>query len=214
MATQIKITELGSISNANVTYTTLFPAVNMVGTPITQKATLQQLGNVILSSAGGASFPAANIANIAYSVANAAQPNITSVGTLTSLAVTGNVTVGGGNMITKTDSGYSAIRQTTVTVDNLIARVANDGKAQVTVVAGSSTVVWSGYEIISGVQASYNNTGALVSEGVWQDISMSSLTDSGDTIITTLQSDGHVYRISFIQTPNTGNASVVIEKLL
>lgn len=36
----------------------------------------------------------ANLANVALSVSNSAQPNITSVGTLTSLAVTGNITSG------------------------------------------------------------------------------------------------------------------------
>jgi len=95
MATQIKITELGNITSPNLVSTTLFPVVNMVGTPITQKATLQQIGNMVLASAGSANFSPANLANIAYSVANAAQPNITSVGTLTSLVVSGNISVGG-----------------------------------------------------------------------------------------------------------------------
>jgi hypothetical protein len=214
MATQIKITELGSIDNANLTSTTLFPAVNMVGTPLTQKATLQQIGNVILSGAGGANFAAAGLANIAYSVVNAAQPNITSVGTLTTLAVTGNITIGGGNVATKSTTGYNVARATTVTVDNIIARVSSDGKGQVSVVTGSVTVTWSGYEILSGIQAAFNNTGISVSSGVWQDVSASLMSGNGDTIITTVQADNHIYRISFVQTTNIANATTIVEKLL
>ncbi len=92
MATQIKITQLTNIGSANTTVTTLLPVVNMAGTPTTQKTTLGNLANVILSQSGG-NYAPANLANIAYSVANAAQPNITSVGTLTNLAVSGNATV-------------------------------------------------------------------------------------------------------------------------
>lgn len=214
MATQIKITELGNITIGDLTYTALFPTVNMVGTPITQKATLQQIGAVILSSAGGANFPAANIANISYNVVNASQPNITSVGTLTSLTVSGNVTVGGGNILTKATTAYNTSRTTTVTVDNIIARVAVDGKAQISVGAGNVTVIWSGYEIISGTHAAFNNAGALVVSGVWQDLTASSLTTSGDTIVAIVQADGHIYRITYVQTLNNANSSVVIEKLI
>lgn len=215
MATQIKITELGSISNANITYTTLVPAVNMVGTPITQKATLQQIGNVILSSAGDANFPAANLANIAYSVANAAQPNITSVGTLTSLSVNGNITVGGGNVTTKSSTTYDAARATSVTVDNLVARVASDGSPQVSVSSLTATISWSGYEIISGSQSSFNNTGTSTNPGDWQDITASTLTAVGDTVVAIVQSDNHIYRVTYVQTTTAGtNATTIIEKLL
>jgi hypothetical protein len=101
MVDSIKITALQDIG-ANIAYTTLVPLVNMAGVPTTQKANLQNLGNLILNGAGGSYFPRAAQANIALSVANAAQPNITSVGTLTSLAVTGNITAGninGGNIV-------------------------------------------------------------------------------------------------------------------
>ena len=93
MVDSIKITALQDIG-ANLTYTTLVPVVNMAGTPTSQKANLQILGNLILNSAGGSYFARAAQANLALSVANAAQPNITSVGTLTSLTVSGNANVG------------------------------------------------------------------------------------------------------------------------
>lgn len=90
MTTSITITALTNIG-ANVSYTTLVPVVNMTGTPETQKASLQVLGNLILENAGGSYFVPAGQAVLAQSVTNAAQPNITSVGTLTSLTVNGNV---------------------------------------------------------------------------------------------------------------------------
>lgn len=104
MATQIKITQLTDIGSANLATTTLLPVVNMAGVPTTQKTTLGNLANVILSQSGG-NFAAVARANIAYSVANAAQPNITSVGTLTSVSVSGNATVGNLNATNLNVSG-------------------------------------------------------------------------------------------------------------
>ena len=101
MATSVKITALTNIG-ANIAYTTLVPVVNMSGTPTTQKANLQIVGNLILSGAGGSYFPAAAQAVLAQTVTTAAQPNITSVGTLTSANVTGNLSAGninGGNLV-------------------------------------------------------------------------------------------------------------------
>jgi len=101
MTTSIKITALTDIG-ANIAYTTLVPVVNMGGTPTTEKANLQIVGNLILNGAGGSYFPAAANALLAQTVSNAAQPNITSVGTLTGLIVSGNSTLGNiaaGNLV-------------------------------------------------------------------------------------------------------------------
>jgi hypothetical protein len=95
MATaNIKITALSDITSANMTFNDLVAVVDMNGVPETKKATVQLVGNLILNEAGGSYFPAAAQAVLAQSVTNAAQPNITSVGTLTSLAVTSNVSAG------------------------------------------------------------------------------------------------------------------------
>ena len=96
MATSIKITSLGDIGN-NLAPSTILPVVNMTGTPETQKVSTQNLGNLILDGAGGASFVPARQALTAGTVTTAAQPNITSTGTLTALSVTGNVNVGNVN---------------------------------------------------------------------------------------------------------------------
>ena len=101
MAT-IKITELTSIG-ANLTSSTVIPVVNMSGTPTTEKTLLGNIANVVLAGAGG-NYTAAAISILAQSVTNAAQPNITSVGTLTNVAVSGNATVNGN--ITSNGTAY------------------------------------------------------------------------------------------------------------
>lgn len=93
MIESIKITGLNDIGAANLTPNAVFPLVNMTGTPFTDKANLQIIGNYFLSQAGSANFVQAAQATLAQSVVNSAQPNITSVGTLTSLALSGNLSI-------------------------------------------------------------------------------------------------------------------------
>ena len=97
MATNIKITALTDITSANVTYNDLLAVVDMNGTPETKKGNLQLVGNLILNGAGGSYFAKAAQATNAETVSNAAQPAITSVGSLTALTVTGNVDAGNVN---------------------------------------------------------------------------------------------------------------------
>jgi len=89
----IRITALTDIGN-NIAYSSLVPVVDMAGTPTTKKANLQIVGNLILNGAGGTYFAPAARSVLAQTVTNAAQPNITSVGTLSNLAVSGNVNLG------------------------------------------------------------------------------------------------------------------------
>lgn len=93
MIDSIKITSLTNIG-ANLSYTSIVPVVDVTAN-VTYKANLQIIGNLILSGAGGSNFVQAAQANLAQAVVNSAQPNITSVGTLISLAVTGNANVSG-----------------------------------------------------------------------------------------------------------------------
>jgi len=140
MIDSIKITSLTNIG-ANLSYTSIFPVVNITGTPITNKANLQIIGNYILSQAGGANMVQAAQATLAQSVVNAAQPNITSVGTLSisTLKISGGV------------SGY-------------ILRT--DGAGNLTWIASTATVSGSNTQIQfnnagsfgSSANLTYNNT--------------------------------------------------------
>jgi hypothetical protein len=78
--TTIKITQLPSIGNG-LSATTILPVVDTTGTAITAKVSVGSVANLILTEAGNTLEPAF-LSTISYSVANAAQPNITSVGTL------------------------------------------------------------------------------------------------------------------------------------
>jgi hypothetical protein len=102
MATSVKISQLGNIGT-NISGNSLIPIVDVTGVSTTDKVNVRNLGNFILGQAGN-TLNAAFLSNLAYSVANAAQPNITSVGNLTNLTVVGatdlgavgNVTIIGG----------------------------------------------------------------------------------------------------------------------
>lgn len=83
--TTIKISQLPNIG-ANLTPNTLLPLVSTNGTFLTDKITVGNLANYILTEAGN-TLQSAFVSDIAYSVANAAQPNITSVGTLANLSI-------------------------------------------------------------------------------------------------------------------------------
>jgi hypothetical protein len=112
MATSIKITALTDIAG-NLAFDTIIPVVNMTGTPVTEKANLQIVGNLFLSGAGGANFVAAARATTAGTVTTAAQANITSVGTLTSLSVSGEATA---NSIAVTNGAANPTAATDTTI--------------------------------------------------------------------------------------------------
>ena len=78
----ISITQLPSIGNS-FTPNTALPVVNTAnaGNYVTDQASLGNMANYILTQAGNTLQPAF-VANLAYAVTNAAQPNITSLGTL------------------------------------------------------------------------------------------------------------------------------------
>lgn len=89
----IKITQLVPIGTGLDANSTL-PIVDLNGNAVTRKTTAANLANLILSNAGGV-FPPAAESLTSQTVTNAAQPNITSIGTLSFLSVTGNISVGG-----------------------------------------------------------------------------------------------------------------------
>ena len=139
--TTIKITELSSIG-ANLATSTVLPVVNMSGTPTTEKTTLGNIANVVLAGAGG-NYTAAAVAILAQKVTNAAQPNITSVGTLTSLSVTGNVT--GGNLITTGNANVGTLSVTGTSNLGAVGNVTITGGTvgQVLTTNGSNVLSWT-----------------------------------------------------------------------
>ena len=67
MATSIKITSLPDIG-IGIAPDTVVPVVNLAGTPTTEQANVQLIGNLILAGAGGSDFAPAHIATTALGV--------------------------------------------------------------------------------------------------------------------------------------------------
>jgi hypothetical protein len=151
--TTIKITELSDIG-ANLTTSTLVPVVNMAGVPVTQKTNVGNIANLILEGAG-VDYPEASVALLAQTVSNAAQPNITSVGTLTNITVSGNASINGnitsngtayvGNLSTTGLASITTLNVGTTanlgSVNNVIIEGGTDG--QVLTTDGDGNLSWT-----------------------------------------------------------------------
>jgi len=135
------------IVSGNLIFPVVDPTVTLA-TPDGQtlQATLYQIGNFILDEAGNS----LHTAKVANTVRNNAQPNITSVGTLTSLAVSGNVTLGSNLSVTGnlsvnniTAAGNLSVNDITaddINADLINANVINANIVTATLANGSSNV--------------------------------------------------------------------------
>jgi len=199
----VKITALTNIGS-NILYSALIPMVNMAGTPVTQQGNIQILGNYILSGAGSANFAPAYLSNLAYSVVNAAQPNITSVGTLTSLAVTGNVTsnsymtanffVGDGGLLTNVSSAGTSIANGTSNVSIPAAggniNISRGGVANIVVVTGTGVNV-AGTLNVTG-NANTGNIGATAGVFTGAITGSTTLNITGNANVGNLDTSGNI----------------------
>lgn len=157
MATRgTKITGLNDVEN--VAGNLIFPVVDPTVTPSTPdgqtlQANLFQIGNFILNEAGNL-FPEANVA---LTVKNNAQPNITSVGTLISLAVSGNVTVAG--TTTSNNIVANSIVANTIVANIVTASLANGtSNVNIPLANGNVTIGVSGNANI----ATFSGTGMTI----------------------------------------------------
>ena len=194
--TTIKITELTNIG-ANLASTTVFPVVNMSGTPTTEKTVLGNIANVILSGAGG-NYVAVGAATLAGTVTTNAQPNITSTGSLTGLTVsnaagtvnfsnTANVTLGAvgnlhiaggtaGQLLSTNGNGTLSWASDTTTYgnSNVVSLMASFGSNTITTTGNVSVG-----NIIGNGQALTNIAGANVS-GTVSDANLSQYLNVSD----------------------------------
>ena len=197
MATNIKITALNDITSANMTYNDIVAVVDMNGTPETKKANVQLVGNLILSGSGGSNFAKAAQATNAETVSNAAQPAITSVGTLTAVTVTGNVAAG--NV-----SGTAGV----------FTYVSGDGANLTNVPAGAATSITDG---TSNVDIPTTDGNVTVGVGGTADVLI--VTSTGANVTGTLNATGiitgdaggisNVVYANVTGTPTLGNISTI-----
>ena len=198
MATNIKITALSDITSANMTYNDLLAVVDMNGTPETKKSTVQLAGNLILAGAGGSNFVPAAIATLAGDVTNAAQPNITSVGNLTSANVTGNLDAGNVNATTAVVAAYFS----------------GDGANLTNLPAGTATKITDG---TSNVDIPTTDGNVTVGVGGTADVLI--VTSTGANVTGTLNATGiitgdaggisNVVYANVTGTPTLGNISTI-----
>ena len=198
MATNIKITALSDITSANMTYNDLLAVVDMNGTPETKKSTVQLAGNLILAGAGGSNFVPAAVATLAGDVTNAAQPNITSVGNLTSANVTGNLDAGNVNATTAVVAAYFS----------------GDGANLTNVPAGAATSITDG---TSNVDIPTTDGNVTVGVGGTADVLI--VTSTGANVTGTLNATGiitgdaggisNVVYANVTGTPTLGNISTI-----
>jgi hypothetical protein len=139
-----KITGLNNLPNSALSGNIIIPVVDptvTLATPDGQtlQSTFQQLGNYVLEEAGNL-FPEANVAN---TVSNPAQPNITSVGTLTSLTVSGNANFSN-NISVSNNASINTLTVTGISNFGPVANVKIDGgsNGQVLHTYGNGTLYW------------------------------------------------------------------------
>jgi hypothetical protein len=201
MIESIKITSLTNIGS-NLSYTSIFPVVNVTGSPFTNKANLQIIGNYILSQAGGANMVQAAQATLAQAVVNSAQPNITSVGTLSisTLNISGGTngqylqTNGSGNLAWVSGGGSG---NGVVGGSNTQIQFNNAGNF-----GGSSGLTWNGS---TGVLSTLN----LVALGatIYGNTALTNLNVAGNLTTNNIFTDNYYYANG---TPFSGGGNIVI----
>ena len=162
------------------------------------KADNTQFGNANLGNTATANFfvgnfyGTANSATTAGTVTTAAQPNITSVGVLTGLSVSGNATIG--NLIGRVANGNSGI---TIVADSNISLTAVGNATAQLIVTGTGANV-NGTLSVSG----NSNVGNLDTTGVYATTLAGSLTTAAQPNVT---STGTLTSLSVSGNSNIGN---------
>lgn len=144
------------------------------------------LGNgAFLTGVGNANFtPIANFANFAGNVTVSSQPNITSLGTLVSLNVSGNITSGNANLGNAARANYfigSAANLTNIPSANIVGQVAN------ALVAGT---------VYTNAQPNITSVGTLTSLSVTGNVT------AGNLVTTNTVSGGNVTSTQYLSALN------------
>lgn len=164
--TTITIPQLPTIPNANISGSSLLAIVDTTGVPQTDKVTVGNLANFVLTEAGNL-LENAFLSTYSESVTNAAQPNITSVGTLSvnTLKISGGIggqylrTDGAGNLSWVNGTGGGATGNIIFTNSNVTTNTVN---ANINIIGngtGNINLTTTGYTW------RFDNTGNLVTPG-------------------------------------------------
>ena len=194
-------TFLGSNFGSNVIVTTgNITANNFIG---------EVTGNV---SGSAATATSATTATTAGTVTTAAQPNITSVGTLSSVTVTGNVSAGNvdgtranftnlaGTLETASQTNITSVGTLgslsvtgNITAGNVIATIVGDVTGNVIGSAASATTATTAGTVTTAAQPNITSVGTLTSVTVTGNVAGGNLTTAGQVVAT-----GNVTGANFI----------------
>ena len=179
------------------------------------------LGNLVVANyfqGNGSLLSALTGANVTGQVGNAliagtvytnAQPNITSVGTLTSLSVSANITSGnisGGNLVSANYFSGNGSLLTSITGANVTGTVANATYAVSAGTAGSATTAGT---VTTGAQPNITSTGRLTTLVIGNSTANVTITDSnGNGFLTATGNITAPYFIGNVYGNISGNLTV------
>jgi hypothetical protein len=193
-------------SNGNVTISAAGNAniLTVTGTGVNVAGTLNATGNANVGNLGATGVVATTLSG---SLTTAAQPNITSVGTLTSLTVSGNATVG--NLIGPVANGNSNVN---IPAANGNVNISAAGNANVFVVTGTGANVAGTLNATGNITGANANLGNLVTAnfftGVLTTAAQPNITSIG--ILSSLSVTGNVSAGNLLGVLANGNSNVSI----
>jgi hypothetical protein len=172
--------------------------------------------NYLYGDGSNISNVSAALAAVANTVSDNAQPNITSVGTLTSLSVSGNITSGNANLGNAAVANFfigSGANLTNLPAGNIVGTVAN---ANYAAFAGN---------VVDAAQPNITSLGTLTSLSVTGNVSAGNASLSGTLSTTNIQVSGNANisvgatlrslgDVNFIQSPNVSLGNVSNIKIL
>lgn len=232
----LTVTSVTRVSNLSVAYSNVsdFGVVTTqtTGTFYPVFVNANTTGNLALASNANLSFNAATGALAATlltgTLTTAAQPNITSLGTLSALGVNGTITgvniTANTGVFTGNGSGLSALNASNVTTGTLAqARLANStftlGSTVVTLggsnatIAGLTSVTSTTFTgtLTTNAQPNITSVGTLTSLAVTGDVTAGNMyANSGTLGATTINASGDVTANTLISTVATGTAPLTV----
>ena len=210
----------GTVANANYSsYSNVASTANSVaGANVTGQVSYAATANSVAAANVSGTVANANYSAYAGIITTAAQPNITSVGTLTALSVTGNVSAGnvsGGNLVTANyvTGTLTTAAQPNITSVGTLTSLSITGNVTAGNVSGGNLVT-ANYvtgTLTTAAQPNITSVGTLSSLSVTANISGGNLSISGKS---NLGAVGNVIitggsNLQLLQTDGAGNLSFV-----
>jgi hypothetical protein len=201
--TNLSINNSGAISGANSVSATYFVGNGALLTSITGASVTGTVANATYATSAGSADTAttATSATTAGTVTTSAQPNITSVGTLTSLSSSGDISAS--NFI---GNGYQL---TGINGANVLGTVANATYATSAGSAGTATSATTAGTVTTAAQPNITSVGTLTSLTSSGNISASYFIGNGSTLgsITGANVTGTVANATYALTSGTADSA-------